>query len=190
MRPTLVIMVKEPRPGRVKTRLGRDIGRIAAAWWFRHQTRRLLRIVAGDRRWTTLLAVSPDHEGQASRVWPGHLDRISQGGGNLGERMRRVFRQAPVGPVLVVGSDIPGLTRHHIARAFQLLGAADAVLGPATDGGYWCIGLRRGRTPPPGLFRGVRWSTEHAMADTCASLGAARIRFANQLSDVDTAADL
>ena len=72
---TLVIFLKEPHPGRVKTRLGRDIGMTAAAWWFRHQSTRLIRRLGGDRRWQTVLAVSPDHEGLASRVWPSRLPR-------------------------------------------------------------------------------------------------------------------
>jgi len=55
-------MVKEPRPGRVKSRLGRDIGMVAAAWWFRHQVKRLLRAVE-DPRWQVVLAVSPDNAG-------------------------------------------------------------------------------------------------------------------------------
>ena len=57
MRRTLVIMVKEPRPGRVKTRLGRDIGMVGAAWWFRHQTRSLIRRLR-DPRWQIVLAVA------------------------------------------------------------------------------------------------------------------------------------
>ena len=61
-------MVKEPHPGRVKTRLGRDLGLTRAAWWFRHQTRRLIRKLAQDQRWDTVLAVSPDVEGLESRV--------------------------------------------------------------------------------------------------------------------------
>ena len=57
-RQSLVVMVKEPHPGRVKTRLGRELGMIAAAWWFRHQVARLLRRVE-DPRWRLVLAVSP-----------------------------------------------------------------------------------------------------------------------------------
>ncbi|MFQ5624577.1 MAG: DUF2064 domain-containing protein, partial [Paracoccaceae bacterium] len=97
-RPRLVIFVKEPRPGRVKTRLGRDIGMVPAAWWYRHQARRVLRRLAGDPRWQTWLAVTPDREGLQSRVWPAHLPRIAQGGGNLGQRMTGVFRAMPPGP--------------------------------------------------------------------------------------------
>src|SRR5690606_6924730 len=117
-------MVKEPRPGRVKTRLGRDIGMTAAAWWFRHQTARLLRRV-DDARWRTVIAVSPDRNGMISRIWPGHLPRRPQGAGNLGDRMARLIRSAPPGPVIVIGADIPGITHTHIARAFATLARND-----------------------------------------------------------------
>jgi rSAM/selenodomain-associated transferase 1 len=182
-------MLKEPRPGRVKTRLGRGIGMVAAAWWFRHQVARLLRRVA-DPRWHLVLAVSPDAEGLQSRVWPAHLPRVPQGAGDLGDRMGRLFRSLPPGPVCIIGADIPGVTRDHVARAFAALGAHDAVIGPAPDGGYWLIGLRRTGAVPARLFNGVRWSTEHARADTIRSLGASRLAVIDMLRDVDTGADL
>jgi len=192
---TLVIFLKEPRPGRVKTRLGRDIGMVGAAWWFRHQSARLIRRLRHDRRWRTVLAVSPDREGLASRVWPAGLARWPQGPGDLGGRMGRVFGamppRMPPGPVIIVGADIPGLRPAHVAEGFGLLGRHDAVLGPAPDGGYWMIGLRRGgRAVPAGLFNGVRWSSPDALADTVASLAPLDVGFAATLRDVDVAADL
>lgn len=182
-------MVKEPRPGRVKTRLARDIGTVAAAWWFRHQTRRLLRRLE-DPRWDLVLAVAPDREGMTSRVWPAHLPRWPQGPGDLGARMGRAFRGLPGGPLVIVGADIPGIRRDHVARAFRALGQADAVIGPAPDGGYWMIGLARRRPPPPRLLTGVRWSTEFARADTLATLAGLRVTEVEWLADVDTAEDL
>jgi len=188
---TLVIFLKEPRPGRVKTRLGREIGMTAAAWWFRHQSRRLIRRLGADRRWRTVLAVSPDREGMASRVWPANLSRWPQGSGDLGDRMGRVLRGMPPGPVIIVGADIPAIAPSHVARGFHLLGRHDAVLGPAPDGGYWMIGLRRGgRAAPAGLFHGVRWSSPHALADTVASLAPLDVGFGATLRDVDEVADL
>ena len=189
MRSTLIVMVKEPHPGRVKTRLGRDIGMVAAAWWFRHQTARLLRRL-DDPRWHLVLAVSPDRAGLNSRIWPAHLPRMPQGAGNLGDRMARMMRSARPGPVIVIGADIPGITPAHIARAFRALGAADAVIGPAPDGGYWLVGVRRTTAQPAHLFHSVRWSSEHARADTIASAPHLRWASADTLRDVDTAEDL
>jgi rSAM/selenodomain-associated transferase 1 len=182
-------MVKEPRAGRVKTRLGHDIGMTAAAWWFRHQTRALLRHLR-DPRWDLILAVSPDKEGASCRVWPPDLPRLLQGRGNLGTRMKRIFDMAPPGPALIIGADIPGIRKAHIRRAFRALGSSDAVIGPAPDGGYWLIGLKRHRAMPVALFANVRWSSENALSDTVLTLKHCRVSYVDSLRDVDTAADL
>ncbi|PRX37050.1 hypothetical protein SAMN05216257_10168 [Meinhardsimonia xiamenensis] len=184
----LIVMLKEPRPGRVKTRLARGIGTVAAAWWVRHQTARLLRRLE-DRRWRLVLAVSPD-TARGSRAWPAHLPRMPQGRGHLGRRMMRVMRAMPAGPALVVGGDIPALGPGHIARAFRALGSHDAVLGPAEDGGYWAIGLAHPRRWREQLLDGVRWSSEHALADTRARLGRARVALIDLLADVDEPEEL
>ena len=188
-RQTLVVMVKEPRTGRVKTRLGRDIGMVPAAWWFRHSVRRLLRNVS-DPRWELVLAVSPDAEGLRSRVWPAHLQRIPQGRGDLGQRMAHLLALPQKGPVVIIGGDIPGVRRHHIADAFAKLGSNRAVFGPAADGGYWLVGLKRTTPPPRGMFKGVRWSTVYALADTLATMPDCVPAFVEVLQDVDTVADL
>ena len=184
-------MVKEPHPGRVKTRLGRDIGMVQAAWWFRHQTRRLIGRLSRDPRWKTVLCVSPDAEGLKSRVWPYDLPRMAQGSGDLGDRMARAFKFCAIGPTVIIGADIPEISRDDIWAAFRALGESDAVLGPAPDGGYWLIGLKRtGYGVPPGVFKEVRWSGPHAMADTVKSLGSLRIATLRSLRDVDTKDDL
>ena len=181
-------MLKEPRPGRVKTRLGRDMGMTAAAWWFRHQTAGLLRRL-DDPRWQMILAVAPDRSGMSSRVWPVHLPRIPQGGGDLGQRMARIMHALPPGPVCIIGGDIPGITPAHIHRAFAELGRSPAVFGPAPDGGYWLVGLKRRRIPA-GLFENVRWSSQYALTDTINSLGGQAHTLIDTLQDVDTVADL
>ena len=182
-------MVKEPIAGRVKTRLGQEIGMTTAAWWFRHQTRSLIRRLR-DPRWQLVLAVSPDCRGMNSRFWPADLPRFAQGGGDLGARMKRVFDGLPRGPVLITGADVPGIEKAHIFRGFRALGQCDAVIGPASDGGYWSIGLKRSHPTPAGLFENVRWSTEFALADTISTLKGLRVARIDTLSDVDTAADL
>lgn len=185
----LILMLKEPRPGRVKTRLGRDIGMTAAAWWFRHQTARLIRRL-DDPRWQLVLAVSPDRDGIASRIWPAHLPRVAQGRGSLGDRMARLMRAMPPGPACIIGGDIPGITPPHVARAFASLGRNDAVFGPAPDGGYWLVGLRHPGRAPAGFLKDVRWSGPNALADSRATLPGARIAQTDTLADVDTVDDL
>ncbi|SMX23025.1 TIGR04282 family arsenosugar biosynthesis glycosyltransferase [Boseongicola aestuarii] len=180
-------MLKEPRPGRVKTRLGRDIGLTTAAWWFRHQTRRLIRRLE-DPRWHLILAVSPDREGLQSRIWPEHIDRLPQGPGTLGDRMARMLRSTP-GPTLVIGADIPAVTTSHIALAFQTLNQNASVLGPAPDGGYWLVGLKHPARARQTLFQHVRWSTRHALQDTAKTLPEPTALTAT-LQDIDTAKDL
>lgn len=180
-------MVKAPRPGRVKTRLGRDIGMDAAARWYRHRVAALLRHVR-DPRWEVVLATDPPHD-RLHRRWPADVPRVPQGGGDLGARMARVLRRAR-GPVCLIGSDIPGVRRTHIAEAFALLRQRDTVFGPAPDGGFWLIGLARPHQAPSRFFTGVRWSTEHTLSDalpTCAPLSHA---FAATLADVDRVDDL
>jgi uncharacterized protein len=176
-------MAKLPVAGGVKTRLAREIGVARATGFARHAAAALLQRVGFDRRWQTILAVAPDY-GVHSRAWPRGLARLPQGGGNLGARMQRIFDRGPAGPMLIVGTDVPGIRLAHIAEAFRLLGRHDAVLGPATDGGYWLVGLRRHpRVLRP--FTNVRWSSPQALADTLANLGTCRAAFVETLSDVD-----
>lgn len=187
-RATVCLMVRAPRPGRVKTRLAGEIGETAAVRFHRHNTATIIRRLRDDARWRLILTVTPD-TARHTRWWPVDLMRIGQGGGDLGARMAHVFGQAGGGPALIVGSDIPGVTAARIRAALEALRGHDAVIGPAPDGGYWLIGLRRGVTPC-GLFDGVRWSSVYARADTLANLAAQclSVAFADELSDVDDAA--
>lgn len=186
----LVIMVKEPRPGQTKTRLARETSAIFATRWYRSQVRDLIHRLARDPRWTTLLAIAPDRSCASSRVWPTHLPRIPQGPGDLGHRIRRVFLRMPPGPVIVIGSDIPGIAPRHINAAFRSLGRHSAVIGPSQDGGYWLIGLRRLQCLPRRSFTAVRWSTSHTLRDTLMSLRHNSIGTTTPRNDVDTLADL
>lgn len=176
--------VKAPVAGRAKTRLAREIGVAGATRFARVSAAALLQRVAFDRRWHTTIAVAPDHA-VASRFWP-RLARMRQGGGNLGARMQRIFDATPLGPVLIVGTDVPGITPALIADAFRRLDRHDAVFGPASDGGYWLVGLRR-RPRALRAFAGVRWSSPHALADTLANLEGRAVHFVATLSDVDDA---
>lgn len=184
----LVIMAKEPRMGRVKTRLARAVGVGTATQFQRTNLSLTTRRLVQDRRWQTLLAVAPD-KAHASALLPPRLPRMGQGRGDIGARMDHVARHAPAGNVLIIGADIPAITRDDIARAAAVLRGADAVFGPASDGGFWLVGLTP-RMRRQGVFRDVRWSGPHALSDTCANLQGRRVAFVAIKHDVDEAADL
>lgn len=186
----VVIFAKAPRLGQVKRRLAADIGAVPALVFYRRTLRDVTLRLAKDRRWQCWLAVTPDQAVHMRRVWPSRLPRLGQGIGDLGERMARCFQGLPPGPAVIVGSDIPGLRARHVALAFGALGNHDAVFGPAADGGYWLVGLRR---RPRGVdpFGAVRWSSAHALADTLAGLPRSfRVAFLETLVDVDDGAAL
>ena len=193
MNPTqkhLIIMAKAPRIGRVKSRLARDIGVVGAWAFYRRTLSQVSRRLAADVRWTTWLGVAPDSAAESNGQWPVDCPRIAQGSGDLGSRMATLLAGVPPGPAVLVGADIPGIECRHINQAFRALGNADAVFGPASDGGYWLVGLKR-RPLNVDIFGDVRWSSEHTLADTLANLPRRwRHARAATLSDVDDGNDL
>lgn len=183
----LVLFARAPQRGRGKRRLASEIGDLGAVRFERLMMARLLRRLSRDRRWQLRIAIAPDRACRHARHWRAGVDVFGQGAGDLGRRMRRALAACPPGPVVLVGSDIPELAGRHVAAAFRLLGGHDMVFGPATDGGFWLVGLRR-RRQPRGLFEGVRWSGPHALADTLGGLPRrTRVGFVDTLEDVDDA---
>lgn len=183
---TLILFVKAPVAGRVKTRLAREVGAGRAAALFRHMLERVY--VAARGPWRAVLAIDPPSAIHL-RAWPRNFDRMAQGKGDLGPRMKGAFA-AFDGPTIIIGADAPGVRTRHVRQAFRALGRHDAVFGPAADGGYWLIGLS-GRRSAPALFEGVRWSSEHALADTLKTLPANfSVAYLETLQDIDEAKDL
>ncbi|RFC64349.1 glycosyltransferase [Fulvimarina endophytica] len=187
-RPTLVVFAKAPVLGTVKTRLAAGIGEAQALALYRHCLRRTVRELA-DPRWRTVLAVTPDGSAKAGDLWPEGPDRIAQGGGDLGVRMMRPLAQAvPEAPVVLVGSDIPGIGKAHVERAFGALHVKPMVFGPALDGGFYMVGARD--RPPPDLFAGVEWSTDRVLAEVTARLLGDGFALIETLEDLDDLASL
>jgi len=116
----------------------------------------------------------------------------SQGNGDLGQRMHRAFEASFVAgskATVILGTDCPGVTPDILDQAFTSLSHQDLVLGPATDGGYYLIGLRR---PIAELFTGIDWGTETVLRQTLAATEKAGVEIAwlPPLSDIDTPEDL
>ncbi|WP_439477982.1 TIGR04282 family arsenosugar biosynthesis glycosyltransferase [Brevundimonas sp.] len=176
----LVIFARRPALGVGKRRLARDVGDLEALRFARSSLARLLRTLGRDPRWTLWIATSPDRPTEWTRPWRA----VAQGPGDLGEKLSRVVRALPPGPVVILGADTPDVTREDISAAFAALGSNDAVFGPAQDGGYWLIGLRR-RTRAHLPFTDVRWSTGHTLADTLQAMNGRPTALLRMREDVD-----
>jgi rSAM/selenodomain-associated transferase 1 len=182
MRDTVIVFARAPRLGTVKRRLARDIGDRAALRFHVSTLTALLRGLQRCRRFDVVVAVTPD---RAHVRMPGGVRRIVQGRGDLGRRMSAALGRYR--RVALMGCDIPEANAADVQAAFRGLGTADAVFGPAADGGYWLIAL--GPRRPADLFGASRWSSEHALRDTLRQFRHYRVGFIRRLSDVDTAAD-
>ncbi len=185
----LVIMAKVPVAGRVKTRLAREVGVVRATMFYRHAMRGVIARLGGQPFWQTTIIVDPD-SGIASRMLPADVARAGQGRGDLGARMQRPMRILPPGPVCLIGTDVPDVAVADVRRAFRVLGRADAVFGPAEDGGFWLVGLRR-RPRVLDPYRGqVPWSQADTLERVLVNLAGHSVAFTTRHHDIDSAADL
>ena len=177
---TLLVIAKQPVPGRVKTRL------VPPCTY--EQAAALAEAALADTLATVLMTPAARRvlvlDGEPGPWLPAGFDVVPQSGGPLDERLAAAFAGAR-GPTLLIGMDTPQVTPGLLAVNW---GAADAVFGRAADGGFWAIGLR---SPDPALLRGVPMSTSTTGAVQRARLLSAGLRVTElpQLRDVDTAAD-
>jgi len=169
-----VIFAKVPEPGRVKTRLvgmllPRQAVEIHGACL--EDTIALVARVPGCRKWLQVAAGPEPAQRLAAVLEIQHPWRVGvQRGRNLGERLHQAFASlfdAGYGRVVIVGTDTPWMGSRRIARAFAVLDAADVVIGPTSDGGYYLVGARR---LCPQMFRGIPWSTSQAFGKTLEAL--------------------
>lgn len=190
MKKTVFIYAKPPVMGLSKTRLADGLGAAEAQRIARWTFEKTLQ-ATHDNRWKTILATTPDKYLNATLggLWPKSLERMSQGNGDLTERLNKGLRAAGNGKVLFIGADCPDITNALIAEAFDRLSQSDAVFGPARDGGFWLFGINK-RTQTRSPFEKVRWSTKHALGDVRDNLfGQAKISYLPELIDIDTAED-
>ena len=186
-RPVVIIFARAPRLGAVKRRLAAGIGARGALRFYRQMLAATAWPIARDRRWRSILAVTPaGARADWGRLAPASTPRMGQVSGDLGRRMEKAL--APFPRAILIGSDIPGLGPADIAAGFRALGKADAVFGPALDGGYWLVGFGPRRPYRP--FAKVRWSSPDALADTLANFRRHHVALLPPKRDVDRAEDL
>ncbi|MFE7974973.1 DUF2064 domain-containing protein [Streptomyces shenzhenensis] len=177
---TLLVIAKEPRPGRVKTRLTPPFTPRQAAELAEAALADTLAAVADAPATRRVLVL----DGSPGPWLPPGFDVVPQGAGGLDERLADAFAGC-TGPALLIGMDTPQVTPALLSVEFT---GCDAYFGPAEDGGFWALGLA---VPAPELLRGVPMSTAETGAVQRARLVAAglRVRDLPRLRDVDTAAD-
>lgn len=190
MKNTGALLIFAKAPGKdVKTRLAGSLSdqeRIALYERLLVDTIRKLRKMRGI---DTFIFYSPRDRKEYFRKF--RLALYPQAEGDLGARMASAFDtilKKGYREAVMVGADIPGLTSGTISRAFRLLERHDVVFGPATDGGYYLIGLKQ---PDRDLFRGIEWSTAHTLQQSIrrAEQENMLIGYTEYLSDVDTMRD-
>ncbi|MDB6109598.1 MAG: hypothetical protein JWR69_1348 [Pedosphaera sp.] len=187
---SLLVFLKAPRPGQVKTRLATTLGDEAACGIYRRLVETVLDRISSLPNVRLVYAPTDAEEEIQPWVRPG-WEIHPQESGDLGQRLHLAFRSAfarGAHRVVIIGSDCPAITTSDITAAWSALRMMDVVLGPATDGGYWLIGLRR---PQPVLFENIAWSTGTVFCDTLESARGAglKVSILRELSDVDTEAD-
>lgn len=197
----LILFSRYPQPGTTKTRLIPHLGETGAAQLQRQMTAQVLRQIR------PLLSPTAENSTRpiSAEIWfsGGELSQMAdwlgtswalhpQPSGDLGDRLLSAVERAIAAGaerVVVIGADCPSVDAAILQQAFTALQSHDLVLGPATDGGYYLIGLRQ---PLADLFSGIDWGTERVFAQTRAIAQALHLSVAtlDHLTDIDTAADL
>lgn len=190
----LLIFIKSPVRGQVKSRLAAAVGEEAALELYKNITLDVIDTAKGCGHPFRICFFPPDAEETIS-AWIGRKHSfMPQIGGDLGARMENAFKQIfseGFSRAVLIGSDLPDLPAAVIEEAFKALTSNDAVIGPAADGGYYLIGFNSASFLPQ-VFHGIEWSTNTVFQETMDVLRRASLRVhrVSQWKDVDTLDDL
>jgi uncharacterized protein len=192
--PHLILMAKAPLPGLAKTRLIPTLGEQGsarlAAWLLAHSLQHAQTAQRAGWLRSLEICITPSAEHWPPNSLPTAWQISQQAQGDLGERMGQAARTALAqGPVILIGTDCPGLSAEHLGQAAASLARHSACLIPATDGGYCLLGLTQWL---PQLFTHMPWSTNRVAAITRQRLEQAGVDYHcfAPLTDIDTAENL
>ena len=183
----VLVFQKNAVLGKVKTRLASGMGELRALEIYRHLIQLTYSVLEDVPVpvWTYFSDYIPESTHSSVEK------SLVQEGQDLGERMANAFaRSFELGmeKVVLIGTDCPTLQSNHLNEAFEALTHSDLVVGPATDGGYYLIGMKR---KADYLFEGISWSTSEVLSQTLAVATAHGLHFTllDELSDIDTQED-
>ncbi|MGE0495240.1 MAG: TIGR04282 family arsenosugar biosynthesis glycosyltransferase [Vulcanimicrobiota bacterium] len=185
----ICVFCKYPEPGRVKTRLAKDLDPQTAAQVYRLLAQTVLEQLK-DSGLEFTLCYDPAWPLELYQEWLGELPARPQHGDDLGQRLLETLQAFGPGARLVIGSDCPAAGPTHYRQAYQRLTDRPLVVGPSEDGGYYLLGLE-GPTPSP-LFEQITWSTEQVLGQTLEAAEQAGLSWhlLETLADIDSLEDL
>jgi rSAM/selenodomain-associated transferase 1 len=190
MKQLLIVFIKNPILGKVKTRLAASLGDQKALRVYKKLLDHTLRIT-GNLEYDKIVYYSDFVPEQDEWLSAGFKQGL-QIGQDLGQKMKNAFDEgfrAGYSRIVIIGSDCFELTSYHISKAFDNLENSNVVLGPATDGGYYLLGMTE---LFENVFENKKWSTDSVLRDTIKNLTDSNIKFnlLEQLNDIDTESDL
>ena len=184
----IIVFVRTPELGKVKTRLARSIGDQSALNIYKillKHTAAVLRDLSFDK------VVYFSEKIDNNDFWENSLfEKKLQKGADLGERMHHAFDNAfnkGYKKVLIIGSDLFDLTSSLITSAFEALETYDISIGPSLDGGYYLLGMKK---LYPEVFKNKKWGTDSVLENTLQDLKKQKIKLLKALNDIDTLEDL
>ncbi len=184
----ILIFTRNPELGKCKTRLAKTVGNENALTIYKmllEHTEKVVRNIDANK------AVYYSVKIRENDLWDANIyQKHQQKGTNLGLRMQHAFKQsfnAGYKNVLIVGSDLYDLHPKHITEAFKKLDSNDVVLGPAEDGGYYLLGMKKLH---PHIFENKQWGTETVRADTLSDLQNQKVAQLETLNDIDVFEDI
>ena len=184
----LIIFTRNPELGKVKTRLAKTIGSEKALEVYKEllfHTMTVTQTIDCDKY------VFYDNSIEPNDIWSANIfEKKVQFGVDLGAKMQNAFQELfhlGYKNCIIVGSDLFDLQAKHIIEAFEKLQLNDAVIGPAEDGGYYLLGLKK---VIPSIFKNKDWGTSTVLSETMKDLENYKIEFLETLNDIDTFEDL
>ncbi len=191
---TLIIFIKHPEPGKVKTRLARDIGETKATRIYSYMAETIIDKTSDPINYITIIFYDPPGKVEEIKNWINkrEVQYLPQTGSNLGDKISNAFEKVftmGTNKAVIIGSDCIDVSKDIINEALSSLESTDVILGPAEDGGYYLLGLSKF---VPEIFQDIEWSTENVLRQTIEKISENNLKFnlLKSLKDIDTVDDL
>ncbi len=190
---SLIVFVRYPQKGKVKTRLAATIGNSKATEIYKAAAENIINEIKTVPNCNKYIFYSIKEEKDLIKKWLGKgFYYVHQEGNDLGERMRNAFRIVlghGAEKVIILGTDIPEITSDTISNAITVLENSDTVIGPSNDGGYYLLGMKKFH---PNLFENIEYSTSTVLKETINKIKSAQLKNSTLdiLHDIDVEDDL